>query len=516
MSLPKNNAPFPPPGWGNILTKYDEWSAWWEGDTRRISNIYAATQNINRPSQYQGGVVGAVSRWFWGKPISEGTTQSALHLPVAADLATTSAEQVYANVPEISVNGGDEAGQELVDQYLADGLAATLLEGAESGAVMGGRFHVINRDPRVHNGRPFLTTVHADNAFPEFVWGELVAVNFVWVVEVVNRTYLRHVERHSLDEQGNGIIQHALYRGTVNNFGEAIDLSGHESTEHLTKIGVLLSDGVTVDLPMTPGLWCDYVPNMRPQRAWRTHPSGRFLGRSDFADIEPWFDQIDHAYSEWVNDVDLSRGRLIIDEAFLDVSPDVGGGTRFDTDRRIFTPVNGMGSASMEQVQFAMRVNDLQATIDHFTAKVIQSAGWSQATFGEHSGDTDITATEIRAREKRTLTKRARRLSEEQASLKRLLTKMLILNDYVVSDVEINWPASVSPDAKELAETAQLLSVAGVASKFTLIRMVHPDWTDGQVSEEVVRILQEDRVASPTAAWEPDFGDDLDEVVDGS
>ena len=516
MSLPKNNTPFPPPGWADIMAKYDEWSAWWEGDTGRISNIYSTYQNVTRPSQYQGGVVGAVSRWFWGKPLAEGNSQSSLHLPVAADLATTSAEQVYANTPEISVNGGDMAGQELIDQYLADGMSATLLEGAESGAVMGGRFHVINRDPRVHDGRPFITTVHADNAFPEFVWGELVAVNFVWVVEVANQTYLRHVERHSLNEQGDGIIEHALYRGTDRNFGEAIDLASHESTKHLTEVGVLRSDGVTVDLPMTPGLWCDYVPNMRPQRAWRTHPRGRFLGRSDFASIEPWFDQIDHAYSEWVSDVDLSRGRLIIDEAFLDVSPDIGGGTRFNTDRRIFSPVNGMGSAGMEQVQFAMRVNDLATTIDHFTAKVIQSAGWSQATFGEHSGDTDITATEIRAREKRTLTKRSRRLSEEQASLKRLLTKMLTLDNYVAREVEINWPASVSPDGKELAETAQMLYVAGAASKFTLVRMVHPDWTDGQVSEEVARILREDRVVSPTAAWEPDFGDGTVEVDDES
>lgn len=502
MPLPDNNTPYPLPTWAPIYTKYREWVAWWEGDTSGLTQTYAA-QYAPRPSQHAGGLVGAVSRFFWGKPGHTDTTASQLHLPVAADLATTSAEQVYANQPEVTVNEADPRGQELVDQYLTDGLTATLLEGTESGAVFGGRFHTIITDPSVHAGRPFLTTVHADNAFPEFRWGELVAVTFVWHLDSHNEIVNRHVERHELDEHGNGIIQHALYQGTRTNLGEQQPLTAHPATRLLAEPGVLRADGVTANLPLTPGLWCDYVPNMRPQRAWRTHPVGRFLGRSDYAGIEPWLDQIDHAYSEWVTDLDLSRGRLIVDEAFLDVSPDLGGGTRFNTDRRIFTPINGMGDTSMEQVQFAMRVDDLAATIDHFTAKVIQSAGWSQATFGEHSGDTDITATEIRAREKRTLTKRARRINEEQASLKRLLTKMLALEGYAATHIEIDWPASVSPDAKELAETTQLLRIAGAASRYTLVKTAHPDWTDAQISEEVARILQDERITSPTANWEP-------------
>lgn len=504
MSLPKNGTPYPLPGWNEIQQKYAEWVTWWEGDPAKLTATYTAHHHT-RPSQYAGGIVGAVSRMFWGKPTTPDIATTRLHLPIASDLATTSAEQVYANPPEITVNEGDTRGQELVDQYLADGLVPTLLEGTESGAVFGGRFHTVIQDPSVHDGRPFISTIHADNAYPEFTWGELTAVTFIWHLEKRNETVYRHVELHSLDEAGNGTIQHALYVGTANNLGEQTDLTAHPATAPLAEAGKLLPDGVTANLPMTPGLWCDYVPNMRPQRAWRTHPVGRFLGRSDFAGIEPWFDQIDHAYSEWVTDLDLSRGRLIVDEGFLDISPEIGGGTMFNTDRRIFTPINSAGTTSMEQVQFAMRVNDLAETIEHFTARIIQSAGWSQATFGEHTGDTDITATEIRAREKRTLTKRARRVKEEQASLKRLLTKLLSIDDYTATHIEIDWPASVSPDAKELAETTQLLRIAGAASTYTLVKTAHPDWTEGQISEEVAQILQETRISSPTAAWEPTF-----------
>lgn len=500
MSLPAPGTPYPPPSWQTITAKYHEWSAWWEGDNDLLTATYAGGPRPARQSQYSGGVVGAVARFFWGKPLTAGVTQAKLHLPVAADLATTSAEQVYSSMPTIDTPGMARAAEH-IEHYLADGLAATLMEGAESGAVFGGRFQAVTRDPRVHDGRPFLTTIHADQAFPEFVWGELVAVNFVWQVDQHNETVLRHVERHELDDLGRGIIVHALYEGSRDNIGQPVALTEHPSTAEL--IPSLTADGVTVDLPLTPGLWCAYIPNMRPQRAWRTHSVGRYLGRSDFSGVERWFDEIDHAYSEWVADLDLSRGRLIIDEAFLNVSPDLGGGTGFDLDRRIFTPVGGAGDAGMKEVQFAMRVNELAETIDHFTAKVIQSAGWSQATFGEHSGDTDITATEIRAREKRTLTKRARRINEERTAIKHLVTKMLALDGLPTAVLDVEWSATVTPDSKELAETAHMLRIAGAASRETLVRMVHPEWDEGQIREEVVRMVREESIASPSAPWEP-------------
>ena len=505
MALPQPGTPWPPPEWATIFDKYAEWQAWWEGDPDRLTRQYSGRASVVRPSQYAGGIVGTLSRMFWGRPPSPGTTTSKLHLPVPSDLTNVAAEQVYASPPDLT---SDNAGtQERLDAYVEDGLWATLLEGAESGSAFGGRFQTVTRDSRVRGGRAFLTTVHADQAIPEFVWGELVAVTFVWTLPTDSPGYtvLRHLERHELDPLGNGVIKHTLYQGTADNIGRVVPLTNHPATEYLKDS--LLGDGETVDLPRTPGLWTAYIPNIRPQRAWRSHPAGRYLGRSDFHSIEPWFDEIDHAYSEWVNDIDLSRGRLIIDEAFLDVSPDVGGGTAFNTERRIFTPIGGTSAsdASMKEVQFSMRVADLSATIDHFTAKVIQSAGWSQATFGEHDGDTDITATEVRAREKRTLTKRGKRIGEEQGPVVALLGKMLDLDGHPGdgADVEVSWADSVTPDAKELAETVQALRVAGAASVYRRVQIVNPDWTDGQVAEETRRIMIEDSVASPSAAWEP-------------
>lgn len=503
MALPEHDTKFPPPGWPQIQDKYDEWSAWWEGNEEQLTGIYQSQTGFQtRPSQYAGGITGTLARFFWGKPRDQLKTSSRLHLPLAADLAATSAEQVYSSAPLLTI-ADDEAAQAVLDQALDDGFTATLMEGAESGAVFGGRFHAITRDPGIHDGRPFLTTIHADQALPEFKWGELVAVTFVWTIHARGEERVRHLERHELDRAGNGIVLHGLYRGTRTSLGKRVPLTDHPDTAALAD--GLSADGETLDLPLTPGLWAAYIPNMRPQRRWRTHPTGRYLGRSDLDGIEPWLDKIDAVYSELADDVDFTRGKLIVDEALINVSPDLGAGTGFDIDRRIFTPVGSTMSDRplMQEVQFTSRVDTLLATIQALTEKVVTTAGWSQATFGEHDGDTDITATEVRARESRTLSKRARRISEERQHVAHLARKLLDLAGLPGRTVEVEWSATVAPDMRELAETAQLLRVAQAASTYERVRMVHPDWSDGQVAEEVGRIIGEDSVASPSAAWEP-------------
>lgn len=502
MALPENGTQFPPPAWLQIRNKYDEWAAWWEGNEERLTGIYQSqTRHQTRPSQYAGGLTGTLARFFWGKPRDELKTSSRLHLPLAADLAATSAEQVYSSAPVLTAS--DDTAQTVLDQAIEDGFTATLMEGAESGAILGGRFHAITRDPSIHGGRPFITTIHADQALPEFKWGELVAVTFVWTIHARGEERVRHLERHELDQAGNGVVLHGLYRGTRTNLGERVPLTDHEDTAALAD--GLSPDGETLNLPRTPGLWATYIPNMRPQRRWRTHSVGRYLGRSDLDGIEPWLDRIDAVYSELADDVDLTRGRLIIDEALINTSPDLGAGTSFDMDRRIFSPVGStMGDRPlMQEVQFTSRVDTLLATIQALTDKVVTTAGWSRATFGEHDQDTDITATEIKAREARTLSKRARRISEEQQHVTHLARKILDLSNLPGRTVTVEWSATVAPDMRELAETAQLLKVAQAASTYERVRMVHPEWTEAQIVEEVARIHTDGAAPAPEEAWTP-------------
>lgn len=69
---------------------------------------------------------------------------------------------------------------------------------------------------------------------------------------------------------------------------------------------------------------------------------------------------------------------------------------------------------------------------------------------------------------------------------------------------------SISEGPTELAATAELLRRAEAASTDTLVRMMHPDWDDAQVSVEVDAILGESGrvVADPftTGADSPSIG----------
>ncbi|MCL4722539.1 MAG: phage capsid protein, partial [Gammaproteobacteria bacterium] len=62
----------------------------------------------------------------------------------------------------------------------------------------------------------------------------------------------------------------------------------------------------------------------------------------------------------------------------------------------------------------------------------------------------------------------------------------------------VTFPASVSPTQREIAESVQMLNAAQAASVDTRVRMVHPDWTDTQVTAEVEKIMTEQSMTTPT------------------
>ena len=64
MPLPPNGAPWPPAPLTKASALMAEHAAWWTGDTAGLERTYQAQTHTYRPSQYAGGIVGAVSR-FW-------------------------------------------------------------------------------------------------------------------------------------------------------------------------------------------------------------------------------------------------------------------------------------------------------------------------------------------------------------------------------------------------------------------------------------------------------------------
>jgi A118 family predicted phage portal protein len=510
MPLPTGGGAWPPPALADLLPTLEQWSAWYAGGADALSKAYGSArqaQPVDRVAQYRGGVVGAAARFFWGRPNGDLTKpQTRLHVPIAADLCQTSADLLFAEPPSITVN--DTATQDRLAVLVDQGLHSAFAEGAEVGAALGGVYLRVTWDRDVAPA-PFLTTVHADAALPEFRHGRLVAVTFWHVVRVDGQQVWRHLERHELDSQGIGVILHGLYQGSPNTLGRPVPLTEHSATENLARL-VDADSSITTG---TPGLDVEYIPNQRPQRTWRTHQLGRNFGRSDLDGIEPLMDALDETYSSWMRDLRLGKARILASESVLEnLGP--GRGAAFDTDQEVFSPLRVLTSREgsglpIEKVQFEIRFEEHRATAQQLTEDILRSAGYSTQTFGESHDGQSATATEVHSRERRSYNTRDRKLRHWGPGAHRITTKLLLVDQFVFGSqlntegLSVDFAEGVQDSPEALARTVDMLRRAEAASTRTLVRMTHPDWEDEQITDEVAAILAESGRAVPDVVEGP-------------
>ena len=517
MPLPTGGA-WPPANLESITNRLAEWSAWYEGDPDTLRKVYSRGQTAPsydarsraRAAQYSGGVVGAVARMWWGRPRTDLTSRpDQLHVPLAADMCQASADLLFAEPPSLTLPEGADTkvGDELAAAVDA-GLWTQVAAAAEVGAALGGVYARVTWDTSMAD-RSFLTAVHADAAVPEFRWGQLVAVTFWHEVRRDGQLVVRHLERHELDGQGVGIVLHGLYEGTADALGRMVPLTEHPTTEGLA----VLVDELGMISTESPGLAVEYVPNQRPQRRWRTHPVGAHLGRSDLDGVEGLMDALDETYSSWMRDIRLAKARLIV-PAFMLQAQGSGMGAFFDADQDVFTTLNAPpredGASQITPQQFDIRNEAHAATAQQLVEDILRTAGYSKSTFGEDEQGGAMTATEVRARQGRSLMTRDRKIRHWKPALGRLLEKKLAVDAAIfnsgVTPVRplVGFDDAVQVDPEALARTNQALFQAQSASAETRVRIQHPDWEKTKVDEEVGRILNEFSVSVPDpAAFNP-------------
>lgn len=502
MPLPTGGA-WPPPELRCVFDKLTVWSAWYSGDPDQLSAVYGG-QNGYDPSgsgffaSQQGGfkakAARAFQRWFWGQRPPQGERRTKLHVPLASDIAATSADLLFSEPPSITVE--DTATQDRLDELVDDGMHATLLEAAEIDAALGGVYLRVVWDQALDD-HPWLSSVHPDAAVPEWRWGRLVAVTFWRVIAADGEKVVRHLERHE-----PGAILHGVYEGDGDTLGRRVPLTEYADTAALAEV---LTDGDTIATGIT-ALTAEYVPNMRPNRVWRNTPAAAHLGRADIQGSEPLLDALDETYTSWMRDIRLAKGRLIVPSVYLQ-SQGRGQGATFDADQELFTglemlPQQGAGPGITVN-QFAIRVDEHERTSRAIVAQVLRAAGYATQTFGE-TGDVAQTATEVTARERRSYVTRDRKIVYWRPALTRMLQVLLAIDAAVFGskvDAEerpdLAFGDGVSEDPKSVAETLALLTQAEAISTELKVRMQHPDWDDDQVGEEVQRIRDDTGAAVP-------------------
>lgn len=515
MSLPTGGA-WPPPPHKIALAQQDIWSAWLVGDPEGLATAYGSAEGgVNpfgeHPSQRAGGIVGTVARAFWGRPSASGQRKARLHVPLAADIATASADLLFSEPPQFTIEGEPPAkkrpdgtttlpskAQQRVDELLNCGdFHATLMESAEIVAGLGGGWLRLVWDTDVAD-HVMIDAVPADSAIGEWRLGSLQAVTF-FTEYADGQKVIRHLERHE-----PGAIYHGLYAGSPGKLGRPIALADHPCTApYVTLVneeGAILTD--------VRALTAAYTANMRPQRRWRKIEALKRLGRSDFDGVEPLMDALDETMTSWMRDVRLGKARILVPE-FMLKNLGRGQGTMWDEDQEVYTalnvaPTEGATSQITPQ-QFIMRVAEHRQTADALIDQVLDAAGYSPSTFGRGS-EGIATATEVVSRERKSARTRDKKTRYWSQALEPFLSTWLELDALVFKtgakgEVEAKWADVSQPDTEALARTANSLRMAEAASTKTLVAMTHPDWDEAAIDAEVALVIAESGSPVPEPAF---------------
>jgi hypothetical protein len=446
-----------------------------------------------------------------------------VHVPLAADIARTSADLMFSDCPDMTV---DPAAQDRWEQ-IEDGIGweAALVEAAELCAALSGIYWRVTFDPVNEPRWPILTFIQPDNAWPEWSWGRLTAVTFIRVLPSpqggADKDVWRHLERHSM-VAGAAMIEHGLYVGESEKLGRRLPLTDHADTAPV--VASLTAEDVIV-LPRVTRT-AGYVPNIRPNRVDRGSP----FGRPDIEQQEGALRGVDDTWTSWLRDLRLARARLIVPDEYLRVGAP-GEGTTFDIDREIYTPLRMMApsgvdpGAGIKAVQFAIRVAEHEATLRSLVQQVVTGAGYNLFSFGmDGGGGAAATATEVDARTDLSLVTKRKKARYWQPALREIVAAILTM------DAALRYPGSVSsdpaqvgaeieseiaPNPGDVAQTANLLSQAGAASTQTLVAMVHPEWPMDEVIAEVQRIREQQGVpvADPGALGGAAGGSPVDALL---
>jgi A118 family predicted phage portal protein len=459
--------------------------AWYAGDRRRLARLYS---HHTPPAERRFKLWGRRSQ-----AQQHGRRDHRLHVPLPGDIATTSADLLFAEMPAVKVT--DATTQKRLDDLLDRGrMQQTLIGAAEQAAALSGVFLRTTWDQTLAD-YPLITVMQPDSAFPEFRFGMLRAVNF-WRELPTGRTgvVFRHIERHE-----SGRIVHALYQGTDDNIGRTVPLTEHPETAELADS--LDADGQSIATGIRE-LTASYVPNMLPNRLHRGAP----VGRSDYAaPLHDLFDSLDETWTSWMRDIRLARGRLIVPDGYLrDNGP--GNGSTFDEDAEVYAalkiPPNEAG-ASITLAQFGIRVAEHQATAEALVRQAAQSAGYSAQSFGLDGSGQPITATESDSRDQRSMVTRAKKAGywrhaiADQLYVQQLLDVSLFGQRITPERPSVEFGTGVAESLQSTATTLDLLNRAGAVSAHTKVKILHPEWDDASVQAEAAAILAETGAAAP-------------------
>ena len=458
---------FPPIGW--LWEDYRRNAAWYSGDPQRLRSTSDRT----------------CGRFWQSDEIVK------VHVPIAADIASLSAASIFSESPVITCE--DERTQERIDEILEEsGMYSVLLQGAELASVFGGVFVKLSWDA-VADVCPRLAAVPADAGMVEWRGGKQYSITLWSVIREENGAVWRLVEEYGAD----GHIRTRLHKGDAENLGKEIALTALDETKNI-KPDVNSGTGM---------LLAQYVPNMLPNRR---APHVRF-GRSDFDGLYGLFDELDEVYSSIQRETRLTKTTVVVPMEYLRRKDDIRhqfdseakkAEWVFDNGKGVFVGLDidtGENASPVTVINPEIRAEQRIALCDDLVKRILSMAGYAPQSAGIDVNGRAESGTALAVRERKTLRTTETKKTHWWHALQHIVRAMLKLDAAVYKSgvdpnagITVELPSNSQPDIDQMAQILEQLERAGAISVEGKVRLLHPDWGDDKILEEV-RMIREER-----------------------
>jgi A118 family predicted phage portal protein len=484
----KPNSKFPPEIFSFWSNKYQEWEVWYSGDPEILMNYYTIV----------AASIETAKDKFWAR-IEREERASIVHLPSAGDIASTSANLLFAEKPRFKYDENVKSGERIKNIIEENGFENLLLEGAEISAALSGCILKIDVEPGLIK-LPIISIISPTQFFPTFWRGRLWEILFFRIVkESKTGSYIWRLFENRRREGDSLIIEYKLYKGTSDSVGSEVDFDSIEETSNFNFEPVIYNN--------IGGLGCVYVPNMKPNKL----EVGSALGINDYSSQITLMDSLDFVWTSWIRDIELGLSQIFIDEELITKSKSETSGelsylNKFSKYQKAFTKLNltawrmggDTGAKPIESIQFNIRVDEHAKTCEQLFYQIVTQSGYSPQTFGLGNFGQAESGTALRIREHKSQLTREKKSRYWIPAIKSLLFQAQQIDiasnlsaRYESQVVGVEIEDSVIVDSSENSNVLRNLEQARAISTFAKVKMLHPDWDDDQVDEEVKRINAE-------------------------
>lgn len=431
-----------------MYLNYAKYNAWYTGNTRAL-----------RAAAGHGS--------FWGS-----SAKQKMHVPIAAELAEQSGNLLFGQPPNVYSFAASSQGRL---EYILEqsDFFENLYAGAERAAALGDMYIKINWDTELLDC-PIVSFVPAECAYAEYVQGIAVGYHFFTVKEENGEKLTWVYEYYT-----RGSVTTKLYTGTK----ASIEKKIYEST---------VETGIDAVLAV-------HIPNILPNK----ESCGNF-GQSDIADVIPLMDALDETYSSWLRDMRLAKARLIVPMEYMRLKPSVldSGSQKvfhFDKEDDLYVAMDIDSSQVHSPItlsQFTIRSNEHKLLANELLERIISCAGYSPQTFGLEIRGTAQSGTALSIRERKTFVTKSKKELCFKGRLQKFLGLVLAADNVIFGKSHLSTKVSVEIKGRDgylggIAETVNLLNSAGAVSTYTKVQVLHPDWDDATIREEVLKIQTE-------------------------